>query len=55
VVIPPGKSRRLLVTIPLPPTAGTYFLITALDPQNTLNDVSPPNNVFASGTTITLS
>lgn len=55
VLIPAGKSRRLLITIPIPPTPGTYYLIAELDPQNTLNDVNPPNNVFASGTTLAIS
>jgi hypothetical protein len=55
VLIQPGKSLKLHVIVPMPASAGTYYLIVELDPQNTLNDVNLANNTFASLTPILVS
>ena len=55
VAIQPGKSTKLVVVIPTPTTAGSYYLIAVLDPQNTFNDVSLTNNIFVSGEAVAIS
>lgn len=48
VLIQPGKTIRLQAVVTMPTTAGSYYLIIELDPQNTLNDMNLSNNTFVS-------
>ncbi|HZK80790.1 MAG TPA: CARDB domain-containing protein, partial [Humisphaera sp.] len=54
--IKPGKSITIqLSKLIAPSTAGSYYLIVQLDPNNALGDANTANNVFATGSAIVVS